>query len=84
MGAPESPGLILAALAVHLVLAGAALLAIRRIEGYTRLQATSQALLALLVPLFGAIVVYFMARDEMAGPSKPDDSRFDRQHIGND
>ena len=72
------------ALVLHLLLAGAALLAIRRVEGCTRAQVKRQSLVALFVPWLGPIVVLFMARDEIAGPPKPDDSSFDRQPYGND
>ena len=50
--------------------------------GYTRAQYIAQALLATLVPAVGAIIVLSMAKDAVAAPPPPDESRFDRNYTG--
>ena len=67
-------------LAVHVALAAVASFFALRVPGYTRDQRLLQVGLALLVPAFGAIAVFVMAREADAPLPKPKPSteRFDR------
>ena len=65
-------------LALHTLLAAAAIYFAARVEGYTREQRLLQYLIAALVPALGAIAVYVMAREADAPMPPPRSTRFDR------
>ena len=67
-------------IAVHAIFAAVAIFFALRVPGYTRDQRLLQCGLALLLPAFGAIAVFVMAREADAPLPKPKQSteRFDR------
>lgn len=65
-------------LALHMLLAAAAIWFAAQVEGYTREQRILQYLIAALVPALGAIAVYVMAREADAPMPPPRSTRFDR------
>ncbi|KFN50450.1 hypothetical protein [Arenimonas composti] len=56
------------ALFMHVAFAAVAIWTALRVPGYTREQRRAQILLALGLPALGAVLVYVMARDEIAPP----------------
>ncbi len=74
--------LLPALLLVHVVLLAAAIVIAVRSRAYTKLQLVAQSLLAILVPVLGAVAVLVFAREAIALPPKPDGSKFDRNYIG--
>lgn len=64
--------------ALHVALALIAMFFASRVEGYTAEQRRLQYLLAALVPVLGAVIVYVMAREADAPLPPPRSTKFDR------
>ncbi len=62
---------------IHTLLLAAAVVAVYRVGVYSLAQGSLQIAIALFVPILGAVAVLFMAKEAMAEPAKPDESRFD-------
>lgn len=80
----EPDDFLMSALAIHGLLFAGAVVAIHRVGAYSMTQRILQVLIALVVPLFGAALVIGMAREALAKPEGPDESRFDRNYTGSD
>lgn len=68
--------------ALHLALATAALLAMSRVPDYTRRERIAQCLLALVVPVIGAVIVAVMAKDAVTPSPSRSESKWDPNDIG--
>ncbi len=66
----------------HAFLFATALYALHFANAYTRGQKIVQMILALCVPILGAILVIIMAREAVAPFPKPDESKFDKDPFG--
>ena len=78
------PVWLLVAIAAHTVLVVAAAVAVCRVIGYAKYQRMWQILLALAVPLLGAIAVIAMAKHALADPPHPSASSFEPQSYNAD
>jgi hypothetical protein len=72
----------LALLAAHAVLASVAIVVAARCRAFTHFQVVLQSLVALFVPIIGAIVVLANSREAVASPQKPEKSDFSPSYHG--
>jgi hypothetical protein len=70
---------LIAATSVHAAFVAAAAVAVFRVTSYTNSQRAWQILVAVVLPILGAIVILAMAKAAVADPPAPSDSRFDPQ-----
>jgi len=76
-----SSWLVIGAL-IHLASVAAAFFVLRRAAIYTTYQLVLQASFALLFPVIGIAILLVVAREAVAEPQGPDESRFDRDLGG--
>ena len=74
--------LLLVLLAVHVVVALITIAFAARCRAFTRFQVVLQSLVALLLPIVGAILVLVNSREALAPPQKPEKSDFSPSYYG--
>jgi hypothetical protein len=82
LGVMTSDILPLALLAAHAVLASVAIVVAARCRAFTHFPVVLQSLVALFVPIIGAIVVLANSREAVASPQKPEKSDFSPSYHG--